>query len=359
MSRMLRPRVLLPITAVIVAMVASAIFIDIPLPHIQLPAEPVFVIPGINFPITNTVIALLSADVLLIVLALIARSQIGDVPRGLFHMFEVVISYWQDLAIQLVGEERAKRWLPLILTMFFLVVVSNWMELVPGFDSVGLTCVSGECPGEQEGLVPADQEHTYFVFEEIAGVQMAVSRAEASESESDAVEDGAEDAHADEESSGDGAASDEDRAAAGEGDHGGRPENERVLIPFYRVPASDLNFTLALALIAFVVIEFAGFNALGLGYLKKFFSFKSPLAFFVGLIELLSEFARIISFSFRLFGNLFAGQVLLFIMPFLVPFLLVMPFYGLELFVGIIQGFVFAMLTLVFMSIAIESHDAH
>lgn len=344
MSRIFSPRVLLTIAAVIVAMVASAILIDVPLAHIQLPAEPVFVIPGINFPITNTIIALLSADVILIILALIARRQIGDVPRGLFHMFEVVIGYWQDLAVQLVGEDRAKRWLPLVLTMFFLITVSNWMELVPGFDSVGLTCVSGECPGEQEGLVPAGQEHTYFVFEDIAGIPMAVSRVEAAGSESDDQGEGADDTHADEE--------DED-------DHGGHAENERVLIPFYRVPASDLNFTIALALIAFVVIEFAGFNALGLGYLKKFFTFKSPLAFFVGLVELLSEFARIISFSFRLFGNLFAGQVLLFIMPFLVPFLLVMPFYGLELFVGIIQGFVFAMLTLVFMSIAIESHDEH
>lgn len=359
MSSILRPRVLLTITAVIAAMVASAILIDVPLAHIQLPAEPVLVIPGINFPITNTVIALLSADVILIAMALIARRQIGDVPRGLFHMFEVVIGYWQDLAVQLVGEERTKRWLPLVLTMFFMIVVSNWMELLPGFDSVGLTCVTGECPGEQEGLVSPEQEHTYFVFEEIAGIKMAVDRVEASESETDAHDDASDDAHSEEEAATDEAASDEEHADEAEGDHGGHAENEKVLIPFYRVPASDLNFTLALALIAFVVIEFAGFNALGLGYLKKFFSFKSPLAFFVGIVELLSEFARIISFTFRLFGNLFAGQVLLFIMPFLVPFLLVMPFYGLELFVGIIQGFVFAMLTLVFMSIAIESHDEH
>ena len=353
------PRTLLAILAVVAAMVASAIFIDIPLPHIQLPAEPVFVIPGLNFAITNTIIAMLTADFVLIVLALIARRQIGDVPRGLFHMFEVVIGYWQDFAVQAVGEKRAERWLPLVLTMFFLIVVSNWMELVPGFDSVGLTCVGGECPGEQEGLTPEGQEHTYFVFEKIAGIPMAVSRAEASESEAVPEDEGSADSHSEESAEADTSAEEEDHAAEGEDSHGGHAENEKVLVPFYRVPASDLNFTLALALIAFTMIEVAGFGALGLGYLKKFFSFKSPLAFFVGLIELLSEFARIISFSFRLFGNLFAGQVLLFIMPFLVPFLLVMPFYGLELFVGIIQGAVFAMLTLVFMSIAIESHDDH
>lgn len=326
MSRLRNPKVLLTIVAVVVLMVGSAYLIKIPLPHIQLPPEPVFVIPGINFPITNTLLSMFLADAVLIALALRARRQIGDVPRGVYHLFEVVIGYWRDLSLQLVGEERTKRWLPIVLTMFFLVVTANWIELIPGVDSVGLTCVSGECPGEREGLVPADQEHTYFVFENIAGVAVAVSDVDSSSDDAS---------------------------------HAVHAENERVLIPFFRVTASDLNFTLALALIAFTVIEIAGFSALGIGYLGKFFTIKSPMAAFVGVVELLSEIARIISFSFRLFGNLFAGQVLLFIMPFLVPFLLVLPFYGLELFVGIIQGFVFAMLTLVFMSIAIESHADH
>jgi len=347
-SRLRNPKVLLSILAVLVLMVGSAFLVKVPLAHIQLPAEPVFVIPGLNFPITNTVISMLVADAVLIALALRARSQIADVPRGVYHLFEVVIGYWRDLSLQLVGEERTKRWLPLVLTMFFLVVTANWLELVPGFDSVGLTCVSGECPGEPEGLVPADQKHTYFVFENIAGIAVAKSR----------VEDSGD--HADEAAAGDDHAAEAEAAPAD--DHaaeGGHAANEAVLIPFLRVTASDLNFTLALALIAFTIIEIAGFSALGIGYLGKFFTIKSPLAMFVGLVELLSEVARIISFSFRLFGNLFAGQVLLFIMPFLVPFLLVLPFYGLELFVGIIQGFVFAMLTLVFMSIAIESHADH
>lgn len=348
MSRLRNPKVLLSIVAVLVLMVGSAFLVKVPLAHIQLPAEPVFVIPGIDFPITNTVISMLIADAVLIALALRARGQMADVPRGVYHMFEVVIGYWRDLSLQLVGEQRTKRWLPLVLTLFFLVVTANWLELVPGFDSVGLTCVSGECPGEPEGLVPADQKHTYFEFVNIAGVAVATKRVE------DSGGDHAEEAAADEHAAEGEAAPADDHAA-----EGGHAANEAVLIPFLRVTASDLNFTLALALIAFTVIEIAGFQALGLGYLGKFFTFKSPLAVFVGLVELLSEIARIISFSFRLFGNLFAGQVLLFIMPFLVPFLLVLPFYGLELFVGIIQGFVFAMLTLVFMSIAIESHADH
>jgi len=367
-SRLLSPKVLLTIAGVIAVMVASAVLVDVPLAHIQLAPEPVFVLPGINFPITNTLIALLTADVILIGLALVVRRGISDVPSGLHHLFEVTIEYWRDMSVQLVGEERTKRWLPVALTMFFLVTVSSWMELLPGFDSVGLTCTSGTCPGEPEGLVPEGQQHTYFVFEEMAGIPVAVSRVEEA-AETDGEGGDAEgssgqtdEAHAAESESTE-ADHDADEASGSVGaedeDHAEHAENERVLVPFYRVPASDLNFTLALALIAFTVVELAGIQALGLGYLSKFFSLKSPMAFFVGLIELLSEFARIISFSFRLFGNLFAGQVILFIMPFLVPFLLVLPFYGYELFVGIIQGFIFAILTLVFMSIAIEAHDSH
>lgn len=104
------------------------------------------------------------------------------------------------------------------------------------------------------------------------------------------------------------------------------------------------------------MIEFWGFQSLGFGYLKKFFNFSSPIAAFVGLLELLSEFIRVISFAFRLFGNIFAGEVLVLMLTFLMPFLLVDIIYGLELFVGFIQAAVFALLTLVFGVMAIEAH---
>jgi F-type H+-transporting ATPase subunit a len=97
-------------------------------------------------------------------------------------------------------------------------------------------------------------------------------------------------------------------------------------------------------------------RSLGLGYLKKFFNFSSPINAFVGLLELLSEFIRIISFTFRLFGNIFAGEVLVLMLTFLMPFLLVDLIYGLELFVGFIQAAVFALLTLVFATMAVEHH---
>jgi F-type H+-transporting ATPase subunit a len=88
-----------------------------------------------------------------------------------------------------------------------------------------------------------------------------------------------------------------------------------------------------------------------------FFNFGNPLKFFVGILELLSEFARIISFTFRLFGNVFAGEVLLAIMALLVPYLVPLPFMFLEVFVGFIQAFIFGMLTLVFVALAVTPHE--
>lgn len=129
-------------------------------------------------------------------------------------------------------------------------------------------------------------------------------------------------------------------------------------VPLLRSPASDLNFTLALALIAVTLVNVLGAAAVTLrGRLSVFFNFKGPVEFFVGILEFVSEFAKIISFSFRLFGNVFAGEVLLAIMAFLVPYLVPLPFMFLEIFVGFIQAFIFGMLTLVFVAMAV-SHGA-
>jgi F-type H+-transporting ATPase subunit a len=126
-------------------------------------------------------------------------------------------------------------------------------------------------------------------------------------------------------------------------------------VPLFRSPAADLNFTLALALIAVTVTNAMGVAAIGFGgRLKTFFNFSNPIAFFVGILELISEFAKIISFSFRLFGNVFAGEVLLTIIAFLLPYAAPLPFMFLEIFVGFIQAFIFGMLTLVFISMAVS-----
>ena len=130
-------------------------------------------------------------------------------------------------------------------------------------------------------------------------------------------------------------------------------------IPLFRSPAADLNFTLAFAIISVVAANILGMAAVGiLPHLGKFFNFKDPIKFFIGILELVSEFAKVISLSFRLFGNVFAGEVLLTIIFSLAPYFIPLPFLFLELFVGLIQAFLFAMLTLVSISLhtTVEEH---
>ena len=125
---------------------------------------------------------------------------------------------------------------------------------------------------------------------------------------------------------------------------------------------TDVTAPMAMAIWSFIFVEFWGLTTVGPRYLTKFFSFGKILQgkpsglidVFVGMLEFVSELSRVISFTFRLFGNVFAGEVLLLMGTFLVPFVLVDVFYGLELFVGLIQAFVFAMLTLVFAQTAVS-----
>ncbi len=133
---------------------------------------------------------------------------------------------------------------------------------------------------------------------------------------------------------------------------------EEHFVALFHPVSTDLNVTLALALIAFVSIEVAGIAYVGLfSYLGKFFNFRSLIGFLVGIIELISEFARLISFSFRLFGNMFAGKTLIIVAMFFVPYLLPVPLMLYEVGVGVIQASIFALLTLFFTKQAIS--EAH
>lgn len=128
---------------------------------------------------------------------------------------------------------------------------------------------------------------------------------------------------------------------------------KEAFIPLFRASTSDLNTTLALALIAVLALQYYGIRTLGvLSYLGKFINFKNPISFFVGILELTSEVTKVVSFAFRLFGNIFAGKVLLTVVAFLIPLFAPLPFLGLELFVGFIQALVFAMLTGAFLAVA-------
>lgn len=129
---------------------------------------------------------------------------------------------------------------------------------------------------------------------------------------------------------------------------------------------TDLNMPLALALISFVFVEYWGLRAHGFGYFKKFFALGNlfrgrPMGLidaFVGFLEGVSEMVRVVSFTFRLFGNMTAGEILVIMITFLVPFVAVQFVFGLELLVGLIQAVIFASLTVVFLSVAIR-HEQH
>lgn len=129
-------------------------------------------------------------------------------------------------------------------------------------------------------------------------------------------------------------------------------------LPLFRSVNTDLNMTLAMAIIAFFIIEISGIAAIGfLKYAGKFVNFKSVAGFVMGVIETFSEVARLVSFSFRLFGNIFAGEVLILVIAFFVPAFLPVPLMIFEVFVGFVQAAIFTVLTLYFVKIAIaEPH---
>lgn len=229
-----------------------------------------------GMPITATLMTAWLTMLILVGAAFLIRRRLTEVPSKVQNAVEMLIgSAYDYIENTLESKERAKRYFPVIMTIFVFILAMNWVGLLPGVTSIGF-------------------------FE-------------------------------------------------GHGD-------SSHLIPLFYPPATDLNITIALALVAFVTIEVAGVAAIGLWrYTGKFINFKSPLAFVIGLIELLSELARLIAFSFRLFGNIFAGKVLLLVVMFLAtPYLLPVPLIAYEFFVGFIQAFIFAILTLFFIKLATE-----
>jgi len=231
-----------------------------------------------SIPITATLLTTWLSMAILVVLAVVLRRRLKLIPGKFQSIMEALIGgAYQYVEDTLENKTLAKKYFPILMTIFLFLLVMNWTGLLPGVTSIGF----------YEG-------------------------------------------------------------------HG----TESHFIPFFYPPATDLNIAIAFAIVAMVVIEFAGIVALGAWkYGGKFINFGSPLKFLVGIIELISEIGRLVSFSFRLFGNIFAGKTLLVVAMFFVPLILPVPILAYEVFVGFIQAGVFAFLTLIFIKLAVaEPH---
>jgi F-type H+-transporting ATPase subunit a len=252
--------------------------------HISLAAEKIFSIMG--FPVTNSLLMTWITMLILIGIGLLVGSNPKLVPGKLQNAIEAILEFFFNLANSIL-QDRAltARVFPVLCTFLLLIVLSNWLGLVPGVGPIGF-------------------------IQEVHG--------------------------------------------------------EKVILPLFRPTNADINATLSWAIISVFSIQIFGILAIGLGsHVSKFinikalfsFTFDGVIQFFIGILELFSEISKIVSFSFRLFGNIFAGEVLLTVIAFLVPYIAPLPFYFLEIFVGLIQGVVFTMLTLVFIKTATTSHS--
>jgi len=309
-------------------------------PYITVPPDHLWTVGG--FKITNTILTAWVTIVVLVLMALAAGPRMGLVPSGFSGFVEMILSGFFSICASVAGEANTKRFFPLVATIFFFVLVANWMALLPGFKTVGLA-IPNYGPTQavlKEVDLPVLGTIAYVPFRP---EQVAVADGELPQ----LTEEMAHDLHIEE----------GHYVHAEEGTFSG---NVRGML---RPVNTDITAPMAIAVFSFLFVEFWGLQSLGLGYLKKFFAVdalkKGPLGvidIFVGLLEFVSELSRMVSFTFRLFGNIFAGSVLMLMMTFLTPFVLILPFYGLEVFVGAIQAFVFAVLTLVFAMSAITSH---
>jgi F-type H+-transporting ATPase subunit a len=269
-------------------------WLNVPRPEPNLPAPVLFHLFGL--PISNSILGGWFTVIVLVVISYVVTHRMKIVPGRLQAAFEFLLGWLYDLCQSVAGEENGRRFFPVVCTIFLFVAFNAWLSLIPGFGSVEIH-IHG---------------HEYELM---------------------------------------------------------------------RGANTDVNTPLAIALISFIFVEYYGLKTLGIHYLRKFINtgqffrstglvFKGKLKdgmsglfsgfidIFVGALETLSEFIRIISFTFRLFGNMTAGEILLLIAAFLIPWILALPFYVLELLVGFVQALIFGGLTLVFVTMAVTPHEA-
>jgi len=336
-------RLRLAVAGLLVLVLAGFVFLRGPTPHIQIKPETLYSVWRIN--ITNTMVTSWLVVALMIALVYLASRRWELVPRGAQNLLEAIIEGFYSLVVSIAGEKNGRRFFPVVATIFFFVLFANWFSLFPIFNAIGL--------GQEE-------EHGFVMEKVDLGPLPAtyVGLSSLSQLKGRAIDK-------------------EDPNAAQKAElERGKGNFVGEIRPFLRGINTDLNTPLALAIMSAIFVEFWGISSLGLGtYGSKFFNFggifrglrrlslgaifQGVIDAFVGFLELISETVRLVSFTFRLFGNMFAGEVVILMFTFLFPLIVTLPFYALEILVGIMQAFIFAALTLVFGMMAVAHGGAH
>ena len=245
--------------------------------HVALAAEKLGEFFGI--PITNTLVTSWVVIGILVAVAFFVRGRLTIIPGRLQTLLEAAFAFVYDyVAETLESKDMARRFFPLLMTIFLFIFIGNMLHFIPGIGSIG-----------------------FF--------------------------------------------------------------HDGIFEPLLRAPNTDLTTPLVLALISFFVIEITGILTIGFWkYGKKFVvnPLRDPIGFAVGIIELIGELVRVVSLSFRLFGNILAGEIIIAVAVFFAPYLLPVPLMLFEIFIGFLQAAIFALLTLFFIKLAImEPHEAH
>jgi F-type H+-transporting ATPase subunit a len=309
-------------------------WMSVPKPDPHLPAPVIFHILGL--PITNGLLASWITVIFLAVFCWLITRRIQLVPGRWQAILESILGWILDVCNSVAGEKKGRRFFPVVCTIFLFVLFNAWLSLIPGYGSVELKRYETIPENAQVEIIPAEGDvpaHKVVVIDEKEHEVVQV-------------------------------------------------DNQEVMVveeELIRGANTDVNTPLAIAVISFIFVAYYGLKELGVGWLKQYFNFgpffrsiggifKGKFSFmdifsgiidiFVGGLEFLSRWITIISFTFRLFGNMTAGEILLIIAAFLVPWVLAIPFYGLELLIGVVQALIFSLLTLVFVTMAVSSHES-
>jgi len=309
-----------PYIIIALILMGGSVLLPVAKPVSSIRAEHLFNLGPLS--VTNALLTTWIVTILIIALFFFGTRKMNLQPSGLQNFLEFCVEGLYNLTESVSGPEWVSKFFAVPATIFIFVLAANLFGLFIGIPLVGF----GLCEGGHEAA------------------QVETANAESQSEE----------------------------ATAQANRFGFTCELGQHIVPFFRAPSADLNFTFALAVITQVLAQVFGFMALGVGYLGKFFVFDKIrsarsvgefalglIDIFVGLLELLSEFVKVIAYTFRLFGNIFAGEVMLLVIAFLVPLIAVTPLIGFEIFVAFIQAFVFYILSVAFYKVAVTGHGDH